>query len=185
MRHIDSYFIFVMEKVSAGSLLTWAILAAVVGVFTYFLWYKGKISGVSAALVPLLIYYLCFTLTITIVGRYLREHSQYHFELFWSYKAILGGKTNLIAENFWNVILFIPIGGMVAGIIRKHPWITILFGFFLSVSIEVLQLLAHRGLFEFDDIFHNTVGTVVGVVLYLLVCRMVRKSSILVERKRF
>jgi glycopeptide antibiotics resistance protein len=38
----------------------------------------------------------------------------------------------------------------------------ILLGFFTSLTIEILQLVAKRGLFEFDDIFHNTLGVAIG-----------------------
>ena len=47
--------------------------------------------------------------------------------------------------------------------------IAILLGLLLSVSIEVIQLLSYRGLFEFDDIIHNTLGTAIGVgILYFV-----------------
>lgn len=173
---IDSYFNSAMEKVTVESLLMWTILAAVVGIFTFFLWHKGKISAVSAVLIPSLVYYLCFTLTITIIERNVRGQSRYILEPLWSYKAILDGRTDLITENFWNVILFVPIGCMLAGISRKHQWTAIFWGFLLSIFIEVFQLLAHRGLFEFDDIFHNTAGTVVGMILCMLICRIVETS---------
>ncbi|MBR4027500.1 MAG: VanZ family protein [Lachnospiraceae bacterium] len=39
--------------------------------------------------------------------------------------------------------------------------------FVTSLTIEVLQLFMKKGLFEFDDIFHNTLGGVLGYVIYL------------------
>ena len=35
-----------------------------------------------------------------------------------------------------------------------------------SVVIELLQLFFEKGLFEFDDIFHNTIGGIIGLLLY-------------------
>jgi glycopeptide antibiotics resistance protein len=37
-----------------------------------------------------------------------------------------------------------------------------LLGFLTSLSIELLQLVLKRGLFEFDDMFHNTFGVILG-----------------------
>ena len=31
--------------------------------------------------------------------------------------------------------------------------------------IELAQLISYRGLFEFDDVIHNALGTAVGVLL--------------------
>jgi glycopeptide antibiotics resistance protein len=42
-------------------------------------------------------------------------------------------------------------------------------GFFTSFTIEVLQLIGRRGLFEFDDMFHNTLGVMIGYGIYWLV----------------
>jgi glycopeptide antibiotics resistance protein len=54
----------------------------------------------------------------------------------------------------------------------KHKWIVaIVCGSLLSSSIEVIQLISHRGLFEFDDIIHNTLGTVIGIGMFLFISR--------------
>lgn len=42
-------------------------------------------------------------------------------------------------------------------------------GLLISVCIEVVQLVFHRGLFEFDDMFHNTLGTLIGIGIFLFV----------------
>jgi glycopeptide antibiotics resistance protein len=42
----------------------------------------------------------------------------------------------------------------------------ILIGFLISLTIEILQLVTKRGLFEFDDIFHNTLGVAIGELGY-------------------
>jgi glycopeptide antibiotics resistance protein len=38
----------------------------------------------------------------------------------------------------------------------------VLMGFLLSLTIEILQLVTKRGMFEFDDLFHNTLGVAIG-----------------------
>ena len=49
-------------------------------------------------------------------------------------------------------------------------------GIVLSVIIELLQLLSGKGLCEFDDILHNTLGTFIGVSIYILVETVVKRK---------
>lgn len=62
----------------------------------------------------------------------------------------------------------------------KNKWlISIIIGSLLSTVIEVIQLISHRGLFEFDDIFHNTLGTVIGIGVFVLITRLLTATGIL------
>ena len=103
--------------------------------------------------------------------------------LFWSYKAIAEGTKELATEVFWNVVLFIPIGILFMLLLTcKHKCVIIvIIGFLLTSVIELIQLIFHRGLFEFDDIFHNTLGTVIGIGIYLL---MVKILTVLCRGKK-
>ena len=85
--------------------------------------------------------------------------------------AIANGETHYINEIFWNIMLFIPIGILIMLLLNcKHKWIYVLFsGLFLSALIELIQLLFHRGLFEIDDIVHNTLGTIIGIIVFAFV----------------
>ncbi len=122
--------------------------------------------------VPVLTFYLSFVATITVVARIPSHNSQYQLLLFWTYKAIANGETHYIYEIFWNVVLFIPIGILIMLLLTfKHKWVVTLFtGIILSALIEVIQLIFHRGLFEFDDIVHNTRGTIIGILVFMFVC---------------
>ena len=51
--------------------------------------------------------------------------------------------------------------------------IGLLIGIGISSSIELLQLVLCRGLFEFDDIIHNSLGFLIGI---LISNRTLRKS---------
>jgi len=93
----------------------------------------------------------------------------------------------LLKEIILNILLYIPLGYLlpftwpslatyrknpvhVAHQSRKQwhlPWKAIGIAFLLSTATELAQLVFHLGLFEFDDIFNNTVGCVVGSALYI------------------
>ena len=146
------------------------MLAVLAGLAAYVLYRNGKIRVLTLAAIPLLAFYLSFVATITIFARIPSHDAQYQLTLFWTYKAIAKGETHYIAEIFWNVVLFVPIGILVmlllTGKIRR---LTAVIGMLLSVAIEVTQLIFHLGLFEFDDIVHNTLGTVIGIGMFLLI----------------
>lgn len=73
---------------------------------------------------------------------------------------------------FMNLVLFVPIGlslpFVFRGKISKKVLLTVLFGFVLSVTIEMSQYLFALGFAETDDIICNTLGTIVGGCDYLI-----------------
>lgn len=120
--------------------------------------------------VGVLIGYVLIILGETVLFR--RPFVGQHFEphLFWSYKVWDVQNRQIIA----NILLFIPLG-LLAG--RLWKWKGIVAGLGISVAIELLQLIGQRGLFEFDDILHNTLGTFIGVLTYMIVETVVKRKK--------
>ena len=172
---IDNYFDSAMETVTGEAVVLWMFLAAITGIITYMLYRRGKIKGSTAIIFPIFVFVISFTLTITIIGRVPTITAKYNLELFWTIKHIFAGRKNLIWEVFWNVVLFVPIGMMVSALIPRRVWLAMPICAAGSTAIEVTQLLTHRGLFEFDDIIYNSVGAVIGFLLYLLLKKSGRK----------
>ena len=114
--------------------------------------------------------YAIFIWYKTVFSRIAREKYRYDFHPFWSYKAIMNGREELIKEHFFNISMFIPIGIMLWYCFeRKKWWIPLLFGSTLSLSIEVMQFFLKKGFAEFDDVMHNTLGCVIGYGIYKMV----------------
>ena len=71
-----------------------------------------------------------------------------------------------------NVFLFVPLGLAMPfvfdGNTGKRIILTILVGLVLSVTVEAIQLFAHLGMVETDDVICNTLGTLIGSCAYLL-----------------
>ena len=89
---------------------------------------------------------------------------------FWSYRAIINGNEQLLAENIMNVVVFVPVGLLFGIAIRdRNIWTALMFGAGLSVGIEVLQFVFRKGFAEVDDVMHNTLGCLIG---YGVVCVM-------------
>ena len=167
----------VLKKISLQSVLVWLLIALLVGIIAYVCFRKGLINKRTLVAFPVLAFYLSFVAKITVFTRIPTPYPQYAIRLFWSYRAIANGATSIIAEVFWNVVLFIPIGILLMLILNcRYDWlVSAVIGLLISSCIELIQLVFHLGLFEFDDIVHNTLGAAIGVGLYLLVCLLVKK----------
>lgn len=79
-----------------------------------------------------------------------------------------------------NTILFIPLGAFLPSLWSKFErgLNTFLLGFSLSLVIELLQLLNARAT-DIDDLIMNTLGTVIGFLIYkLLFEKVTRKLKI-------
>lgn len=129
---------------------------------------KGKI-GVSQFVAVLLMW--CFLAVVYASTVFTRNPGtrQYELELFWSWKAVFHGSREMLKENILNVFLIMPVGLILPYICnRKLKWYTgLIAGIIVSFSIESLQLIMRRGLFEIDDIIHNSLGCMTG----LLICQ--------------
>ena len=73
-----------------------------------------------------------------------------------------------------NVIMFLPVG-VLAGRIWRWRGLWVAAG--LSVGIEILQLITARGLCEFDDIFHNMIGAVIGIGVVMIGRKLLGESE--------
>lgn len=129
----------------------------------------------------LLIAFMFLVLSYTVLKRQPGEELSYGMEPFWSYKAIFAGgfspvnRKTLFIQILANVVMFIPVG-FLAG--RLVGWKGIVLGFAFSVLIELIQLLTGRGLFEFDDILHNTVGAVIGFEILVMGQKVLEKCRL-------
>lgn len=68
-----------------------------------------------------------------------------------------------------NILLFIPFGIFLSFFLRAHKSykkIVLLSGFFLSLSVEITQLIFHLGVFDTDDIMLNLLSTWLGILIF-------------------
>lgn len=91
---------------------------------------------------------------------------------FWSYASVLrDGDKTVLHEIILNVVLFVPLG-FLWGIQsskwpRKWQWLSaMVLGACLSGVIELLQYSFKKGCVEVDDVIHNTLGCLIGFVLW-------------------
>lgn len=150
-----------------------------IGLFVFLGWKRGwkKVAGLLLAEYVFLIY--CSTVICRKVAESVVGHN---FHPFWSYEAIKNGRVDLVAENIMNVVVFIPVGTLLGLMVngsrcmvigKRKGWRTriarialiIGVGLIISISIEAMQYLFHRGFAETDDVMHNTLGCLIGYIL--------------------
>ncbi len=112
---------------------------------------------------PVLILYLCAVFSVTIVNRFPYDEVRYNLELFWSYQKA-SERSYYLLEILLNYFLLLPYGVLMSFYIKRRY--VFLSGILLSIGIETVQLFMKRGLFETDDILGNTIGVVLGTLIY-------------------
>ncbi|WP_394811464.1 VanZ family protein [Bacteroides uniformis] len=126
----------------------------------------------------MLVEYCFLILCSTVIYRVATEVYNYELSPFRSYRAIqAGGHDELIEEALMNAALGVPLGFLLS---RRLWWKAGLVGFCFSSVIELSQLVFKREQCEFDDVFHNTLGCLIGYgigVLMMEVINSIRKGT--------
>ena len=108
--------------------------------------------------------YSAVLLWITLFSRIGDEYRGFLYP-FHSYVEISRGNKTFLLENLENIILFVPLGIILKCVGMRTLKRTTKIGLTISLFIEMLQLLFSLGIFECDDLMHNTIGTMLGYCL--------------------
>lgn len=114
----NQYIIFIYQNIPQEvyeGLLSIFCLGAVL-----FIIWKGFKIGLHYSATLLLLEYIFLLFCSTVIFRTTNETRHFDFHPFWSYKAIQDGREDLLAENIMNVIVFIPIGIILASLLRVN-----------------------------------------------------------------
>jgi len=126
----------------------------------------GRRKGLRWSATFLLVEYLIWIVSMALLFRSTMPERKYFFTPFWSYQ-ILEKDSILIPQIILNVLVFVPVGFLLGCAFEKMKWWkATLIGAGLSIVIEVLQFVTRRGFAEFDDVFHNTLGCLIGFGLF-------------------
>lgn len=154
------------------------------GIYKKVLKGKKKLSKKKACWFAVFICYMTVVLCATMLDR---SNVWIHgtiLPLFYSYKEAWNSFTAADWRNIiLNILLFVPFGFLLPVGVKwfRNFMKTYLAGLILTVCIEVLQLVLKRGIFELDDIFNNTLGTMIGYGCYVLLISLIsviRKKNV-------
>ncbi len=138
---------------------------------------KCKKSKMVCAIV--LAIYVALLIGGTVFNRTPAEDYQIEFIPFWSYVQVFKEKNlNLLRQMISNVLVFIPWPILFATVFpsMRRFWRAVGSVFLFSVSVEITQLVLRIGLFEFDDMFHNVLGAVLGYGIWIFYRRHNKKG---------
>ena len=88
------------------------------------------------------------------------------------FKYLNGEKSlkSLLINYIGNIGLFLPLGLLLPAIFKKPNFLKVfLTGFVLIISLELLQYVSSSGFLDIDDIILNTLGLIIGEVIYLYI----------------
>ena len=168
---------FLYERIPSG-LLLFLLIWFIVGLLA--IWCKSKpmIVKVKMMLLLILVEYISFVLCTAVFLREPMAESIFKFVPFWSYYSYVHEDGQLLTQIYLNILMFIPIGFLSGAVINERRIKKVLlFGFSLSVTIEILQLLFRRGICEIDDIMHNTIGCLLGLLMSLFIIAFLKPKK--------
>lgn len=93
---------------------------------------------------------------------------------FIEYREDLGAFA-VFTNLFGNILIFVPFGFFISmASTARGFFMTLFYSFGLSLCVEVFQILTKVGSFDVDDLLLNTIGGVLGYILFSI-CNMIRR----------
>lgn len=110
---------------------------------------------------------------------------EYHYNLelfkeikrFWNYRDQVGFFA-MFTNLFGNVVIFVPFGFFMPMASKYRSFFaTLFYSFGLSLCVETFQLVTRVGSFDVDDLLLNTIGGVVGYIVFVIAAAIRRKNG--------
>ena len=112
------------------------------------------------------------------------EEYRYNLELFREIKRFIIYREQLgafavFANLAGNILIFVPYGFFISVASRERGFFkTLFFSMGLSLCVEIIQLFTRVGSFDVDDILLNTIGGVLGYIIFLIFNGIRRKHDV-------
>lgn len=128
---------------------------------------KDKMNLFQLIVGELLLIFIFIVLGSTVFTRVPDKVEAYKLMPFWSWNEVIKGDIELLEENLLNFLLLLPLGFLLPFVFyKKISWNkAFIMGLAFSFFIETSQLVLHRGLFEWDDMIHNSLGAMIGCII--------------------
>ena len=110
----------------------------------------------------LLIAHVAVFFSLAVVFRESSDKCTIRLDLF---NGLLNPGPDGYRDLILNIVCFIPLGVLVGLLLEKYRWVNaLLAGLLVSLTIELSQLIWHRGVFDVNDLFNNALGALIGGV---------------------
>ena len=117
------------------------------------------------------------------------EEYRYNLELFREIRRFITYREQLgmfavFANLLGNILIFVPYGFFISMAAERRGFFkTLFFSFGLSLCVELVQLATKVGSFDVDDILLNTIGGILGYILFAI-CNVIRRRYHVRKRKK-
>ena len=163
------FYLYAYEPTAAGKGWKSAIVT----------WYQKFKESVFFRKMFLLVFVTSMILFRTLLNRNLWLNPLSNVMGGWGIWEIVNGEQQLTTECIENVIMTVPFSAVVMWTFHGKAgngwnnilWLSGKIAFGFSLMIEMLQLLLRLGTFQLSDIFYNTVGGVLGGLMYCAVMK--------------
>ncbi len=190
-------FELLIEYILIGlKILVPAVLLFFISYYVFYIKiFKGtkriKLSKIFLYSISIIYLIILFKATLRFDSFSTYGYSGLNLHLFSSYREayhnidVIWYKNILFRNIILNICLFVPLGFLLPFYSRKlrKLWSTVLVGFVVTGLIECTQYLISIGTFEIDDIFNNTLGTLLGYsffqIFYQIKNKIFRKTTLL------
>jgi hypothetical protein len=144
-----------------------------------------KLTNVQGAAVFLLVAWMTLVVGLTILDRGADYGGQVNFWLLSGYVTAWNNRS-LIEFQFivFNMIMFMPLGFLLPLLekrLRRYVPILVI-SVMVSLCVETAQLLTARGIFDLDDILHNTLGGLAGYRLIDAVLISLKQKKLSIKK---
>ncbi|RHV89441.1 VanZ family protein [Lachnospiraceae bacterium OF09-33XD] len=179
---MDLYQIFITHnrKWSSVEIFCFIIVFLTTAFIVGYLHHRKHFVYSQAVAVLLTVAFLAVVFESTVFGRNPLPERQYELHLFWSWNEVFfKGSNKMLEENLLNCLLLVPFGALLPAIFHKRiGWKrSFLYGFLISLTIELCQLVLRRGLFEWDDMIHNAFGCMLGCKTMEFIYRKLKAAN--------
>lgn len=135
----------------------------------------------KALQLAVIIYGICY-LYIVIIYRLPQSETVLILTPFNSYAKAFKFKGDFLSNYviraiILNIFLFIPLGMIVSSLFNGKVVLPFLIGVAIAIVTEITQYVAHLGWAEFDDVFNNSLGMLIGIWIYRALKLMLSKRE--------
>ncbi|MER2007211.1 MAG: VanZ family protein [Psychrobacillus sp.] len=158
-------------------------IALIIGFFLFKKVYQGKklIRLSKFILILLLICWGTVVLGITTLSRPAMFTGQINPSLFSSYvNAWNKWSMPELQLILFNMLMFVPMGVLLPLIHPKMKrfWRVFIISIVFTLCVEIFQYISGKGIFEFDDLLHNTIGSLAGYFLVMAIMTSIEQRKL-------
>ena len=158
------------QNLSEWGSFYWVIPVVVISLLIVFLFDRSKFKKPGLALLLILwssaVLYLMFLYRLP-AGKGKIITTPFHmYREAQRYSGSIATNQSL-RQILFNMLLFVPLGAILTSLTHR-PWLAVAVGILISVIAELLQYWSGLGWADIDDVISNTLGLLLGVLIFLL-----------------